>query len=49
MITQWYTQMQWYTQSIKQLTDDLPLYELYELFVYLSIYAIRDYTDRVHV
>jgi hypothetical protein len=37
--------MQWYTQSIKQLTDDLHVYELYELSVYLSVYAIRDSTD----
>jgi hypothetical protein len=30
----------WYTQSIKQLTEDLPVYELYELSVYLSVCAL---------
>jgi hypothetical protein len=45
--TQWYTQIQWYTQHIKQLTDDLPICELYELTVYLSVYAIRNSTEEL--
>jgi hypothetical protein len=32
--------MQWYTQSIKQLTNDVPVYELYELCVNLSVCAL---------
>jgi hypothetical protein len=35
-------------QSIKQLTDNLSIYGLYELSVHLSIHAVRDSADDHH-
>jgi hypothetical protein len=48
--TQWYTQTHLYLilnsiQSIKQFTDGLPIYGLYELSIHLSVCALRDSTD----
>jgi hypothetical protein len=36
-----------YTQSIKQLTHSLSVYELYELSVHPSVCAIRDSVDDI--